>query len=224
MAKHEQRRFTRVFHTIVAVVILLAGGAALGFGIWLSVSKTANASKLEYGSNSSFRAWLMAPKVTIGVGIFLIATALVSLIALTKQCVGKAFRVLYVLMAIVVLLVLAAFSALSVFMLLNRHNESVRDFVRVAWVETVKTDPDTVCELEKVLQCKGFDSKECEPCIGLEDDCGIDVCAPCGVDSFMEFGCYEQIIQLQSVFLPTAIVAGVLAAILLMDICFTLCM
>lgn len=225
MPKHEQYRFTRVFHTIVAILLLLTGGAALGFGIWLSVTNNANTYKLDFGNGNSFRSWLSASNITIGVGVFLLLTAVVSLIALTRECVGKTFRIIYALMAILIMLALVATCVISIVILRNRNDAEVRTFVRDAWEETIRNDNNTVCEIEKALECKGFDDDDCKVCVGIENNCDVDVCASCGISKFVGVGCFEMIVdRLWSLFLPTAIVSGVLALVVLMDIFFICCL
>lgn len=223
--QEEECRFTRIFHTIVAILLLLGGGAVLGFGIWLFVSGNGSTSHLHYRDGDSFRLWLSTSKLSIGIGVFLLLTAMASLIALTRRFVGKTFRTIYTIMGITVLLALITICGVSVVILRRCEDGDVRTFLQDAWVETAKDDRATICKVEKSLQCRGFNTDGCKACIGIEQECSIDECASCGISRPTGVGCYEMFLKrLSSLFLPTAIISGLLAFIVLLDTFFACCL
>lgn len=230
MAKNDQFRFTRVYHTIVAIIILLAGGALLGLGIWLTATDNGGPFNLDYSGQSSVDFMLRTDVAAMVVGGFLLLTAIVSLVALSKALVGKSFRVIYVIMALVIFFVLVAITVLSIIVLRNINNFEVRSFVANAWVRTVENDPSVICGIEKTFKCRGFISNDCLACpTGLETECAAvsTFCAECGDIGAVDpsIGCFEEIIsRFSNLFLPAAIVSGILSVIVLVDIFFTCCL
>lgn len=232
MAKNDEVRLTRVFHTIVAILILLCGGALLAFGIWLAATGNGSSYNLDYGDDNILNVALSARTGSIILGGFLLATGMVSLIALGKQCLGKTFRVIYILMAAVILIVLVFITVISIIILRNRDQQDVRTFVRDAWKRSVGANADVVCEIEDSFTCRGFEDNDCTLCVtGLEQACSasntVDLCARCPDAPVRNpaVGCYSKIIdRLRNLFLPIAIVSGILSAVVLVDMMFTCCL
>lgn len=227
MSKAEDVRFARVFHSVVAIFMLLAGGALLGFGIWLSVTGNKGPFNLDYGGQNVWRYLLVLPVICMVLGAFLIITALVALVALAKNCIGTTFRVIYVILAAIILIVLVFICVVSTFLYRNKNNQDVETFVRDAWQRTVLDQPDTICAIEHEFKCRGFATGDCTYCVtGLEPQCSSvsTLCAACSENkSNTDYGCYNKLLnKLISIFLPVAIVSGILGGIQLIDM-FLLC-
>lgn len=224
MAKHEQQRALRIYHICVAVLILLFGGALLGLGIWMKVTGTGGPFKLMYTGESFFNVVLSADIGAIILGCFLLLTGAISLIALARHCMGITFRIVYVLLATIVLGALIFTMVVSILIINKRDNGQVRDFISAAWQRTARQDPQTLCNIEKRFKCRGFGDSDCVVCkTGVEPECSTvsAFCAKCSVpsDGTTTDGCYPKIMNsIKGVFLPSAIVSGVLSAAVLIDI------
>lgn len=226
MAKSDQVRFARVFHSLVAIFMLLAGGGLLAFGIWLSVTGNKGPFDLSYGGENIWRYVLVLPTVCIVFGVFLLVTALVSLIALAKNCLGKTFRIIYVIMAALILLALVFICIISSFLYHNKDNETVADFVRDAWKKSVIEDDRTICAIEAEFKCRGFENGDCTNCFSdFASSCEPEICVPCTSPQDPGVGCYDKLIQkLVSIFLPVAVVSGCLAGLQLIDMLLVCCL
>lgn len=226
MAKADEVRFVRVIHSLVAIFTLFAGAGLLAFGIWLSVTESQGLSDLQYGGENIWRYILVLPTICIIFGIFLMVTALVSLIALAKNCLGKTFRIIYVIMAAFVLIALVFICVISTFLYRNKDNEDVANFVKDAWQQTIVDDPNAICVIETEFKCRGFETYDCKNCAyGFGPGCSADVCVSCeGSEQMGYAGCYDKLVhKLASVFLPVAIVSGILAGIQLIDMLLMCC-
>lgn len=255
MSKAGERKGTRAYHAVVAVLILLTGVGLLGVGVWLRFTDNGDFLDLDYSGSSNGVVEAIA-STDIGAmvtGAFLILSGIISLIALTrKSCVGYTFRILYIILALVILIVLLAVCAASITFLTSKDTTRVRRFFSDAWENSVGsgsfTSPDDVpnsqaflCQLESSFKCRGFDANDCVSCptgdINSEASCAANVnsrcplCATIGsydrntseVD--VAVGCYKKFTgTLDNVFLPSAIVSGILSIVLLIDIFFTCCL
>lgn len=229
MAKHDDRRTIRIYHALVAILILLAGGALLGLGIWMTLTSTGGPLNLEYAGDSFFNIVLSANIGAMVLGGFLLFTGLVSLIALAKEWLGVTFRILYVIMATIILAMLVLITVMSSLVITNGDKNEVKRFIEEAWERTVKNDPNTICEIENRFVCRGFKDGDCTVCkTGLEPECNATVlCARCTdqIPVNASKGCFQQILStFKSVFLPAAIISGILSSIVLMDILLTWCL
>lgn len=224
MAVHEKNRFVRTFHAVVAILMLLAGGALLGTGIWLLATDNAGPLDLEYADNN---VWDFVLNFGIGgiiIGGFLMIAAITGLVALSRKCVGSCFKVVYIVMALVVLAVLLLITVASAVIRARGDSQEVKDFLEEAWDRTVKENPDEICRLEEFYECRGFDDTDCSKCrLGIEAECSATVaCANCGVATNVGTGCYDEIVDsVRKYFLPVAVVGGVLSAIVIIDILMT---
>ncbi|PXF42396.1 hypothetical protein BWQ96_07916 [Gracilariopsis chorda] len=224
MAKHERNRAVRIYHGFVALLLLLGGGALLGVGIWLHVTDNGGPVGLDYNNDSFFDLVIHVGIAAMIAGSFLILTGIVSLITLVRNCLGVTFRVIYVLMGLVIFIVLVGATVVSSIIVHNKDDLSVRDTLRSAWVHTVSRDPDVICRIERNLECRGFLDNDCVRCTSvLDDGCAeATTCAKCSDTRDPSFGCYSNIIRdFNRIFLPSAIVAAVLALIQLVDVFVT---
>eukprot|EP00172_Hildenbrandia_rubra_P004170 Plantae.Rhodophyta-Hildenbrandia_rubra.ctg7924.p1 GENE.Plantae.Rhodophyta-Hildenbrandia_rubra.ctg7924~~Plantae.Rhodophyta-Hildenbrandia_rubra.ctg7924.p1 ORF type:complete len:242 (+),score=35.45 Plantae.Rhodophyta-Hildenbrandia_rubra.ctg7924:479-1204(+) len=239
MALNERSKFATTLHTIVALLLLLGGGALVGVGIWSLASEKSGNFDLDY-SGSSFWKWVLHYGIAaIIAGSFLLLSALVALIALSRRCLGKVFRVVYILMALVILAVLLFISIVSLLIVTRRDRESIEDFVRDAWKISIKSEDENVrnevCKIQERWDCVGFSDGDCTGCVlGTESGCSENVdggfgtksefCPQCGdVKRDPNKGCFPEIRDtLKKVYLPLGIVTAVLAAIVLLDI-FVVC-
>lgn len=229
MAKHERNRFVSMYHSLVAILILIGGGALLGFGIWLRVTDRAGPLNLEYTGSNVFRLVLNASVGSMVIGGFLLLTGVVSLIAMGRRCVGVTFRVVYIIMALVITAVLAFVCVVSSLIVTQGDDDNVREFIGDAWARTVVDRPDDVCKIEKNFKCRGFGDNDCALCpTGLEPDCGPTTtpnCAKCPSNAPPATGCYDEILaDAKSLFRPMAIVSGIIAGIVLLDVFITCCL
>lgn len=213
MSRAETNRAAAVYHSLVALLLLLLGGGLLALGIWLHVSGMAAPLDLEFTNVSLVNAALGARVSLLVLGGIFIVTALASLIALGRRCVGKTFRVIYILLGVIVFALLTATATLTWIVYARRETATVRDFLRNAWKRTVAEKSDIICKIEYTFGCRSFEDPFC-----LNEQC-----APCGPKTVPAPGCYLVIIQdLRKVFLPLAIVATVMAVLVLIDL-FVVC-
>lgn len=227
MAKAERSRAVRVYHSIVAIVLLLAGFGLIALGIWLTVNDSQGISNLDFGDDLTnvLRFFLQLHWLSLIVGGFLALAGIFSLIALSRNCVGYTFRVFYVVFAVLILLVLLAACVASSLIITNRYSDAVREVLYQAWETTQNLHPETICAIEERLQCKTFN----DYCGGCGDEGeNSSFCTPCpttcgAVDPFGEYyGCYYNIIYfLNDVFLPIAITSGIFSGVMLADIIAT---
>lgn len=227
MPKHSKRG-VRIYHSIIAILLLLAGGAMLGIGIWL---RTTGRDIFKFGipedvgafQDVSFSATLAA----IGVGSFLLIAAVASLIGLTRKCIGFTFRFIYVIMALLIVAALIFICVVTTITIRRGSDGGIADFLADGWTSTAATDPQEICRIENTFQCRGFRSRDCAVCkTGLEEDCSqYPDCVKCDTQNNPDVGCYSKMYEtLQRILLPIAIVSGILAALVLLDVFLTACL
>lgn len=252
MAKAEARKNTRAYHSFVAVLLLISGVGALGVGVWLRFTDRGDFLDLDFSgtSNGAIEAITSTDVGLMLIGAFLILSSIASLIALARNCIGYTFRVIYAIMAVIILVVLLGTCAASIAFLTNRNNSDVKDFFATAWENGVGegeiTSPDDVaksqaaiCKIESTFNCRGFEDNDCVVCptgnVLTEPACAANNssrCALCGTvtnvtasEIDVSNGCYNDIANtLRNAFLPSAIVSGILAVVVLIDIFFTCCL
>lgn len=224
MAGHEERRSGKMFHTIVAILLLFTGGGLIGFGIWLSVAEDTGPFNLDYtGDGDVFDVVLRTNILVLIAGSFILLSGISSLLSMAKKCVGHTFRVIYIVMAIVLFLVFAALCVISALVMARRENEDVEKFIRDAWERTVSNEESVVCHIENTFECRGFYDDDCKTLSPVFSQ----RCASCNnttydVDS--AGGCYSEITHLmRNVFLPVSIVSGVMALIIFIDMMIACC-
>lgn len=227
MAKTDQHRVARVYHAIVAVLILLAGGGLLGIGIWLTTSD-ADPFDLDYSGDTIFQSALKVNIIAMAIGAFLLISAIASIISLSRQCIGRAFRIIYLILAVIILLVLFSVCVVSAISVRLGDTASGRSFVTAAWVNSIINKPAHVCAIERHFQCKGLFDAQCSKCdTGFELECRPNriYCTPCAdVDHRTPEGCFQKIkTRIRAVFFPMAIVSGILGGFVLSDIVVTSC-
>lgn len=226
MAKHERNRAVKYYHIGVAILLLSAGFGFLALGIWLSSSDNQGVSDLSFDGGNVFTLFLNYFWLSIFTGLFFLLSAIVSLIALARNCLGMTFRVVYVVMGLLIFLALLAECAISSLLVQNRENEDIRDFVRDAWMDTSEK---VRCDFESQTECRGFESGDCKNCeIGTEPICKQEsfreLCAQCAPEpsSHDLTGCYDKILDfLDNLLLPIAIVSGIISLAVVVDIFIT---
>lgn len=216
MARHEANRGAACYHAFVAILLLLLGGALLGLGIWLRVSEHGGPSSLSYQQANLPDIMNWASIAAISVGGFILLAAIFALFALSRQCVGMVFRVVYILMALVILTALVLIAAVCFFILDRRDAPFVSDALQTAWKTTVTEQPRAICQIEAALKCRGF----------KDAACALEKCASCPLaaasGTAKTRSCYGAILDdLRRVYLPAGIVAVVAGAFVLVDIFVT---
>lgn len=232
MAKQELNRGVRIYHSVVSIVLLLLGFAFVALGLWLSSTDSNGLTDLDFEGESLFKIFLNLHWASVLVGGFLILSAIFSLISLGRNCIGATFRTVYAVLGLFIFIVLLATCFLSIMLLRNKYNNDIRAFVENAWNATYKKQPDALCDIERRLQCRGFDYWNCKECDhGADPSCDFDLtaCASCVAeaapsDGYYAPGCYDQILEfLSTILLPIAIVSGVFSVGMMVDllsICF----
>lgn len=230
MSKHEQRQGVRAYHVIVAILILLGGGALLGLGIWLMESNSGNAFNLDFADSGFLKAVLSIDLGAIIIGIFLLLTGLVSIFAMARNCFGVTFRIIYIVMATIVLAVLLLVTVFSALIVSRRGGSDLESFLEDAWARTVDNEPSKICKIENHFKCRGFNDGDCANCRDPSDPgCGAtENCASCDHDALIlnsGNGCLNEIkYEWRDVFLPVAIVGSILSLIVLLDMLMTSCL
>lgn len=230
-ASDSRNSFARIYHASVAVLILLSGAALSCFGVWLSILENRTALTLDFSDNPFLQALLRANVAAMVLGVLLMAVATISLLALSKECLGKTFRAFYVVLAFFMFASLLSACVFSTIIVHKGHNDAVRAFVLDAWQKGIEDDPTVVCAIERELSCRGFDANDCKGCKnGNEPACknASQFCARC-VHSTTHprdhVGCYNAMIErVHSMFLPIAITSGMLSAVVFVDILFSFCL
>lgn len=229
MTRAQVNRAAACYHTFTALLLLLSGGGLLGLGIWLQVTSHGGPLDLAYGSNPFLDFILGAGILCIAIGGFILATAVSALIALGRRCVGKTFRVIYIILAVVVLALIVLVSVVSWMVFARRNTPAVKSFFKEAWERTVKQRPQAVCAIENAFKCRGFE----------ETTCRTERCADCDALMKAEFlpgqsevlfsissqksACYPKIRRdIRNIYLPTAIISTLLATFVLVDV-FVVC-
>lgn len=231
MSKHGQRQAVRAYHTLIAMLILIGGGALLGLGIWLKLSDSGGSFNLDYTGEGFLNAVLAVDIGAIILGAFLLLTGMVALVALSKECLGITFRIIYVILATIVLAALLLVTVMSSLIVSKREDADMNRFFEEAWARTAKS-PDgrmKICEIEAYFDCRGFKDDDCTVCTdGQQPECSATPnCALCPgrIPSDPNKGCYDEISnQWRKVFLPSAIVGGVFSFLVLLDILMTSCL
>lgn len=226
MSKGTERRASRTIHSIVAIILLLGGGALLAFGIWLQVSSN-NISEITSSSGGFLHTVTRANILLMVFGGFVLLTGLVSLIGMARNAAGVCFRVIYIIMAIIIFVIFALVFVMGVLVLARAGTSQIKDSLQTGWTETVSTDSAVICDLEKNLECRGFLDNDCQLCaLGVEPECDSQpTCARCPNNVNPAIGCYDVLIEKARQYaLPVTIVSGVVSLIVLIDIFLTCCL
>lgn len=205
-------RGAAVYHTFVAILLLLLGGGLLGLSIWLRVSEHGGPASLDYQAGATRVASIAAGVI----GAFILGAAVSSLISLSRKVVGKVFRIIYVLMALCILGALILIAASSFFVVDKRDSPNVREALSTAWKQSLKRDGSDICSIESSLQCRSF----------ADSSCKTETCASCPLAKASGVketeSCYNVILaDLKKVYLPTGIVSVIAAVFVLVDIFVT---
>lgn len=198
MGQESRNTCGTAFHFMVVTLVLLAGGALLGVGLWRNSRETGGPFDLQYGDvqnlNTVWRIALRINTAAIIVGAFMLVAGITAIIGASRKCLGGLFRVVYILMAIIIFIGLAAVSALAFYLLTQKDDGALKNFVHDAWEATVSDNPNDICKLEKEYKCRGFDNDDCQKCSNTnQDNCTAAskaVCAPCGSNQFTATGCW----------------------------------
>lgn len=231
MAKHEENRAVRLYHGFIAILLLLGGGALIGAGIWLRVSDK-SIPRLDYTGSTILNWAVSSAWAAIIVGCFLIITAVISLFALGRNCLGTTFKVIYIILALVILAFLVFVCVVAAIIRARGSDDNVKNALSDAWENTVVGDrglednTSSTCGIERNLNCRGFTNNDCLGCETAGGCLRAQFCANCtGTQPLFETGCYDRILdRFNDVFLPAAIVTGILAAMVLLDVFITCCL
>lgn len=215
----------RSFHAAVAILLLLAGGALIGLGIWLQTSRSASPFQIaqaEDSVNYALDVLVNSGIAAITAGCFLMLAGIFSLISLGRKCIGITFRVIYIIMAIIITLILLAICVLSSIIVAKRDNANIRDNFQAGWTAATVSYPQDICAVEEKLQCRGYFTTSCRQCpTGNEPQCQSSrECIKCQNNTLLESpqGCYGTAVKvIHDVFLPVAIVSAVLTCIQFAD-------
>ena len=216
MAEHERSRGAACYHVLIAIILLLLGGGFLGFGIWLRVGNHTGAPQLNFSGSSVLTLLLHISIIAIIAGCVFIVTSIISLLALARRFVGKVFRVIYVLLALVILAALIFIAVVAFWIYVNRDMPVTRDVLNEGWKTGVREDPRIICGFEKDFKCRGFLDNKCDP----------EKCARCegttGPIQGRDEACYPKIKRsLRNVYLPVGIVSTIMAVLVLTDVFVT---
>lgn len=225
------------FHSLFLTTLLVGGAAFLSVGLWLQLSKRGGPVELEWTDGSGFvDAFLSLGIAAIVIGSVLLATAVFALCAVSRSCVGRVARVLFVLATLVVAAALVLLATATLLIASESRPDKVEELVRESWARTVTSeDADIVghaCAIQAEYGCSGFDAGDCGECLaGVGPDgrvCTeeeVEVCPRCETAPEADApGCYERIIErTRKVFLPLGVVAAGLAGLALLDIFFVCC-
>lgn len=246
MARHDKRRFGRLLHIVVGLLILLSGGALLGTGLWMRLTGSGGPLNLDYSGDSFFRIVLSADIGCLILGSLLLFTGTISLLTLfCDDRRGRGVRITYVLMACIMVAMLTVTCVVSSMIVAYDDRAEVRQFIERAWERSVRDDVETVCDIEERLGCRGLEDGQCEMCDNAsgkrrirmkmnnerqtkDDGCKCAVCSVKEMESEEESvkrdGCYDAIVKhFRKLFLPWAVGSAVLGAVVVMDIFVTWC-
>lgn len=222
----------KTYHAIVALLLMIAGGGLVGFGIYRKTKTNDGPFSLDYEAGEvteldNIWSWVLRfNTAAIVVGAFLLVAGIAALIALTRRCIGGVFKVAYILVALVIMLALVGISGVAWYLLAKRNDSELSDFVAKAWESTVKSKPEDICSIEKDFQCRGFNDKDCEKCpLGVGTSCTPELllrCAPCseGETSNVANGCWNEFqSRFRRFYIIAGVVGAVLAGVMLSDMC-----
>lgn len=225
---------SRTYHMLVTVLILLAGMGLLGVGIWRRVNRDEAPFNLsEDFIDETDELWSLVLRfdlAAIVVGIFLIISGIIGLIGVAKNCLGGVARVLYLILAVVILLGCGGIAGVSFYLLARGTGQDSRleSYSLTAWESGVSADPDAICVFENDFKCRGFEDGDCAACPTGEDATCTEQdrmrCAPCsGATSSQGTGCFEKLTgSLRTYYIIAGAVFSAITLIVLTDI-FTLC-
>lgn len=226
MTKQERNRAVNNYHIGVAVLLLFVGFGFLALGIWLTSTDNQSVADLNFNGESVFVVFHNYFWLSIFTCIFFLLSAIVSLIALARNCLGVTLRVVYVVMGLIIFLALLAECTISSLLLRNKENQDIKTFVQDAWKNTSEK---VRCDFESRTECRGFESGDCENCeTGTEPICEQEsfrqLCATCLPESSSKDvpGCYNKILDfLDNLLLPIAIISGIISLVVLVDLLTT---
>ena len=73
----------------------------------------------------------------------------------------------------------------------SRRRVSNRSYMESVWVNTVKLHRNNICEMEREMECRGFNDGDCVGCHeNGNKECIKVKCAPCNNESQLIVGCY----------------------------------
>lgn len=228
MEKEKLQRFAKTYHLVVAVILLVTGGISFSLGIWLRATDNGGPNHLDYSAGSGqFNSASAAGSVGIGLGVFLLVMGSISLLASMRRCVGVTFRVIYIVLALGVAVVLGVICwGASAISFLTRQNDA-KDSLETVWQTTVSTDVNGICAIEKEFDCRGFNDNDCVGCVGGEGKaCKKPTnCAKCDkMNKKFGKGCGDEILKnMRSVFRPIAVITGLIALAVAVDIVMSCC-
>jgi Tetraspanin family len=194
--------WARPYHSFVALVLLLAGGALLGYGVYLRLSKYHSQAFLDFAraSNGSTNVLQVISQFDIAamiVGAFVMLSGLIALIAVGRNCCGSLFRVVFFILALVILAALIGIAGLSFYLFHYQGQASFKTDTQALWAKQVQSSPNVICSIENSLRCRGFDNNNCATCpFGIESTCTQEeqvLCAKCSSKKdYVAVGCFDK--------------------------------
>lgn len=156
--------------------------------------------------------------VPIFFGYSILFVAIVSLLALTRGCVGNLCRVLNILIALGTFSLFASIAASLFFFVATIRVPETRLLGTRLWKEGVNAKPHAICLIETAFKCRAF----------LDSTCLTETCASCpwltpsAVSQTLLPACYDSVVGKASLmFMPPAAVLTVAAVFVLVDSCVT---
>jgi hypothetical protein len=232
MSKYQRNTCATSFHSIVAALLLFSGAALLVYGVYRRIEKDDEPFHLKYEAadvkelDNVASAVLHFNLVLILVGAFLLLSGVAALVAMSRKCAGRLFRIIFFLMAALIAAALVGTSVASLYLRSRRDSGPLFEYVGKAWEATVSSNAEDVCALEAKHQCRGFADGDCTTCpTGVGAGCTAKAklrCAPCtvGTSQHTGRGCWQKFLsRAGKFFLATGAASAALAVVCLVDIC-----
>jgi Tetraspanin family len=231
MATPGRKSCSRAFHKLVSFVLAFLGGFLFGYGLYLLVSKKYRNSYVDLQSTGSQDVSVHLPRIDIVlviVGGVMVLFSIVAHIAMSRNCVGLTFRVMYGIFAVVILAAMILVAALYFYILRLQTTDKFKADAKNVWESSVQNEAKSICSVESGYKCRGFENQDCLNCrLGSEATCITaqkTLCAQCNSDNdFTSKGCFNSInrtIRIQSIAIGSA--STILALLLFVDL-FVLC-
>ncbi|KAK1859528.1 hypothetical protein I4F81_002123 [Pyropia yezoensis] len=217
--------FFGALHTLFAVLTIACGIALIVTGGWAIANQNDAAYSDLKWSGSLLAANVYLGIVSVVVGVALIVLAILGMLAIGQGCCSIFAAIIYFL----AMLVLVAATALTASVLLlvaagGGPGSNTRSFVSDVWQETVVSEPQAACELEREFRCRGFFDNDCVGCSSAAAAAGTctaeqrRVCANCtsvpSSGDFATVGCYDELLsRMQRVARPVGIAAAIAAGV-----------
>ena len=194
-----------IFAILLAVLQLAVGVALVTFGSWAVNTGRPEVIKFEAESVDSGALVLTTfafhngageyGKLAIAAGIVLVFSSTFIAGSLRKQ---SRHEYKYIIVACIAANLVSSF-AIYIFCIagsvaISRQMVSNRAYMESVWVNTVKLHRNNICEMEREMECRGFNDGDCVGCHeNGNKECSKVKCAPCNNESQLIVGCYGRI-------------------------------